>query len=53
MSIIRRVQPFVYKNFVLENGFLMVPAIKEFILKIGNGEVVRNFFPEKMILIRL
>ena len=42
-------QQFVYKNFVLENVFLMVSAIKEFSLKIRNREVVGNFFSGKMI----
>ena len=41
-------QQFVYKNFVLENVFLILSAIKELILKFGNGQVVENLFPKKM-----
>ena len=44
-----QIQQFVYKNFVLENIFLMVSAIKEFIFLIRNGEDVGNIFSEKMI----
>ena len=44
-----QIQQFFYKNFVLGNIFLMVSAIKKFILKIKNGEVVANLFSEKMI----
>ena len=37
------------KNFVLENVFLMVSAVKEFIFKNRNDEVVGNLFSEKII----
>ena len=36
-------------NFVFENWFLIIAAIKEFITKIGNGKFVKILFPEKLI----
>ena len=42
-------QQFIYENFVLENVFLMILALKNLFLKIRNGEVVGNIFSEKMI----
>ena len=42
-----QIQQFVYKHFILENCFLMILAVKEFIFKNGKSSRCKESFPRK------